>query len=325
MAISFDQNWFSQVLEAPYTSGAVFWLVVSLLLYVVWGIAMRKSKQQDEERSCSDVENMTLEEAYLIKTRIADEFPMVFSSAINFVFFKAEAIPSIAKLIARATPRSSSSSKKPPQRGPGVTPADLLSRPRAPERKAAIDRVNHIHSFYRPSGKMSDADLLYVLSLFALEPMRWIERLEGRCLTDEERCALAMLWRAVGEELRIPYDRLPSYVNEDGDGDGDGSGDGNGFRDALHWLAELEDWGQGYEKEFREKSPESEVLAQRQLDAWVGGVPGFLRPWARDLVAAFIEPGLRQAMGIETPSATAIFLVETAIRVRKFIRCCFYG
>ncbi|KAI1277707.1 hypothetical protein F5Y07DRAFT_398260 [Xylaria sp. FL0933] len=318
MAISFDRNRF---LEAPYASGgAVFWLVISLLLYGICRIAMRGSKRQHEERSRGDVKNMTLEEAYLIKTRITDEFPVVFSSAINFVFFKAEAIPSIAKLIARSSP-SPSKPPRQPRRQP-VAPADLLSRPGAPERQAAIDRVNHIHSFYRPSGKMSDADLLYVLSLFALEPMRWIARLEGRCLADEERCALAILWRAVGEELRIPYDGLPSYVNKGGNSDGDG--DGDGFRDALHWLAELEDWGARYEKRNREKSPESELLAQRQLDAWVGGVPGLLRPWARGLVAAFIEPGLRQAMGIETPSATAIFLVETAIRARKFIRHCFY-
>ncbi|KAI1349829.1 hypothetical protein F5Y01DRAFT_326829 [Xylaria sp. FL0043] len=296
MAISFDRNWFLQILQTPHASGgAVFWLVTSLLLCVVCLITMRGSKRQHEERNHGDVENMTLEEAYLIKTRVADEFPVVFSSAINFVFFKAEGIPSIAKLIAR----SSSSPSKPPRqpRRQPVAPADLLSHPRAPERQAAIDRVNHIHSFYRPSGKMSDADLLYVLSLFALEPMRWIARLEGRCLTDRERCALAMLWRAVGEDLRIPYDELPSYINKGGNRDGDGDGDGGGFRDALHWLAELEDWGARYERENREKSPESEILVQMQLDAWVGGVPGFLRPWARGLVAAFIEPGLRQAMG----------------------------
>ncbi len=164
-----------------------------------------------------------------------------------------------------------------------MAPADLLGRPGAAETMAAIDRVNYIHSLYRPAGKMSDDDLLYVLSLFALEPIRWIDRFEWRRLTAEERCALATLWKALGEQLRIPFEKLPSCRE--------------GFRDALHWLAELADWGRQYEQRNREKSPESVFLAQKQLDAWLGGVPECLRRRARGLVAALIEPGHRQAMG----------------------------
>ncbi|KAI0427374.1 hypothetical protein F5Y09DRAFT_35308 [Xylaria sp. FL1042] len=315
MATSFYRDWFSLILEVFRTRGGLFWLVVSPLLYILCRIAVRRFQGSHKARSRGDVETMTLEEAYSIKARIADEFPTVFSTAINFVFFKAEGIPSIAKLVARAAQRSSSAPQKTPQRprrGAGVAPGDLLGRPGAAETKAAIDRVNHVHSFYRPSGKMSDDDLLYVLSLFALEPMRWIDRLEGRRLTELERCALATLWKALGEELRIPFDKLPSCAE-------------GGFRDTLHWLAELEDWGRMYEERNREKSPESKLLAQKQLDAWVGGIPGVFRPTARCLVAAFIEPRLRRAMGIETPSATAIFLIETMIYVRKFIRRCSYG
>ncbi|TGJ79750.1 hypothetical protein E0Z10_g9019 [Xylaria hypoxylon] len=249
---------------------------------------------------------MTLEEAYSIKTRIAEhEFPLVFSAATNSVFFKAEGVPSIAKLVARAVQRSSSANHRParkPKAGLSVAPADLLGRPGAPETKAAIDRVNHVHSIYRPS----DDDLLYVLSLFTLETLRWIDRFEWRCLTAEERCALATLWKALGEELRIPFDKLPSSRD--------------GFRDPLHWLEELEDWGCQYEEKNREKSPESVFLAQKYLDAWLGSVPGCLKRLARGLAVVLIEPGLRRVMGIETPPATAVFLVETVIHVRKFIR-----
>ncbi|KAF2972112.1 hypothetical protein GQX73_g1417 [Xylaria multiplex] len=227
---------------------------------------------------------------------------------------EAEGVPSIAKLVARAAQRSSSSNRGParkPKAGLSVAPADLLGRPGAPKTRAAIDRVNYIHSLYRPSGKMSDDDLLYVLSLFALETIRWIDRFEWRCLTAEERCALATLWQALGEELRIPFEKLPSFQD--------------GFRDPLHWLAELEDWGRQYEKNNREKSPESVFLAQKQLDAWLGRVPGCLKHLTRGLLAVLIEPGLRQAMGIETPPPTAVFLVETIIRARKFIRRHFYS
>ncbi|KAI0541843.1 hypothetical protein GGR58DRAFT_510649 [Xylaria digitata] len=290
----------------------MFWLIIPPLIYVLCCIAVRghQRRRSLSRNKRSDFSNMTLDEAYSIKTRIAeDEFPMVFSAALNFVFFKAEGVPSIAKLVARAAQRSSSTNRGParkPKPGLSVAPADLLGRPGAPKTRAAIDRVNYIHSLYRPSGKISDDDLLYVLSLFTLETIRWIDRFEWRCLTAEERYALATLWRALGEELGIPFEKLPSSRD--------------GFRDALHWLAELEDWGRQYEYKNREKSPESVFLAQKQLDAWLGRVPECLKHLTRSLLASLIDPGLRQAMGIETPPPTAVFLVETVIRARRLIR-----
>ncbi|KAK5635949.1 hypothetical protein RRF57_011661 [Xylaria bambusicola] len=291
---------------SPLTSGGLFWLIIPLLLSILcYIVAWRTQRKRGPEEASDHINNlgsMTLEEAYLIKARIAElEFPLIFSAATNAVFFKAEAIPSIAKLVSRAAQRST------PRNGPGATPLDLLGRPGAPATKAAIDRVNYIHGFYRPSSKMSDDDLLYVLSLFALEPIRCIDRFEWRRLTALERRALATLWKALGEALRIPFDRLPS--DEEGFDD-----------DALKWLSELEVWGREYEERHREKTPESVFLGEKQLDAWVRGVPRFLRRWARGCVAVLIEPGLRQAMGIETPSTLAIVLVQTVVSVRKFIR-----
>ncbi|KAI1313721.1 hypothetical protein F5Y03DRAFT_105931 [Xylaria venustula] len=308
MGISHYLNWSSWI---PGTRNGLFLLLApGLIFYISYRIIVRRFKrlELDRERSHGDVDvaNMTLEEAYAIKTRIAEhEFPRVFSAAIGFVFFKAEGIPSIAKLVHRASQRSSNSTQN-PRRGPSVSPADLLRRPGAPETRAAIDRVNHVHSLFRPSGKMSDDDLLYVLSLFTAEPMRWIQRFEYRALNERERCALATLWRALGEELRIPYDRLPGYSE--------------GFRDALHWLAELEDWGCAYERAYRERTPESVALAGKQMDAWVSGVPGFMKSMAYGFVAVGIEPGLRQAHGIETPSPITAYIVETVIYLRKVAR-----
>ncbi|KAI0455280.1 hypothetical protein F5B21DRAFT_514165 [Xylaria acuta] len=303
-------NWSVWGLESPHSRGWFFWTVASLLVYVPFCAVVRRHQLRRMARRHGSLANMTLEEAYAIKCRLAEhEFPMVFSAAMNSVFFKAESIPSIAKLISRAVQRSSSSTAprgKSPS-GPSVTPLDLLGRPGTPATVAAIARVNRIHALYRPSGTMSDADLLYVLSLFALEPGRWVGRFEWRGLTTRERCALATLWKALGEDLRIPSDALPS------------SGKG-GFRDALHWLAELEDWARHYEAGNRAKSPESVFLAERQLDAWTSKVPARLRRVVRGSVAALIEPGLRQAMGIEAPPAASIFIIESIVYVRKFVR-----
>ncbi|KAI1114578.1 hypothetical protein F5Y14DRAFT_164761 [Nemania sp. NC0429] len=295
-------------------------VVSLLLLYVPFSAAIRRHQLRVRARRHGSLANMTLDEAYAIKSRMAErEFPMAFSAALGSVFFKAEGVPSIAKLVYGAVQRSSSSSSSSPEKPrPGVTatPASLLGCPGAPGTWAAVDRVNYIHSLYRPSGKMSDDDLLYVLGLFALEPLRFIERWEWRAPTLEERCALATLWRALGKDLEIPFHRLPSSC---------AAGSTSGFRDALHWLAELEVWGREYEARHRAPTAESARLGEMQLDAWVRGVPVCFRGIARGFVAALIEPGLRDAMGIQAPSALSVFIVETVTRARSFVRGYFYS
>ncbi|KAI3320480.1 hypothetical protein HD806DRAFT_524815 [Xylariaceae sp. AK1471] len=304
-------NWSAWNLESAHARSWLFGAMMSLLLYAPISIAIRRRRGLNTRGGYDSLKGMTLEEAYAIKSRLAEqEFPMVFSAAIGSVFFKAEGIPSIAKLIARVAQRSSSSSasRAAGKHGSSVTPADLLGRPGAPETKAAIDRVNYIHSLYRPSGKMSDDDLLYVLSLWPLEVIRWVEKYEYRSLTLEERCALATLWKSLGEELRIPYENLPSCR------------EGLGFENALHWLKELGDWSRAYEDRNLERSPESVFLAEKNMDNWVGGVPGFLKPAARSLLAVIIEPRVRLVMDIPTPPMAVQFIVHAVIRVRKLLR-----
>ncbi|RYC55605.1 hypothetical protein CHU98_g10602, partial [Xylaria longipes] len=108
-------NWPAWGFESSHPRGWLFWLVASLLLYVPFCAIVRRHQMQRTARRHGSPETMTLEEAYVIKCWLAEhEFPLVFTAAINSVFFKAEGIPSIAKLIARAARRSSSSSSKDP-------------------------------------------------------------------------------------------------------------------------------------------------------------------------------------------------------------------
>jgi len=69
--------------------------------------------------------------------------------------------------------------------------SEFSANPPGSERaNAAIARMNYIHSMYQKSGLISNDDLLYTLSLFAVEPERWINRFEWRSLTEMELCAL---------------------------------------------------------------------------------------------------------------------------------------
>jgi hypothetical protein len=43
---------------------------------------------------------------------------------------------------------------------------------------------------YQKKGLISNDDMLYTLSVFALEPVRWVKRYEWREMTPMEICAL---------------------------------------------------------------------------------------------------------------------------------------
>ena len=75
--------------------------------------------------------------------------------------------------------------------------------------------------------------MLYTLSIFALEPMSWVNKYEWRQFTELESCATGTYWKSMGDAMDISYDKLPSYKD--------------GWRDGLHWLDELSNWGAQYE------------------------------------------------------------------------------
>jgi hypothetical protein len=50
--------------------------------------------------------------------------------------------------------------------------------------------MNYLHGMYQKSGKISNDDMLYTMSLFVIEVDRWIKNYEWRSLTEMELCAL---------------------------------------------------------------------------------------------------------------------------------------
>ncbi|KAI0392325.1 hypothetical protein F5Y17DRAFT_477762 [Xylariaceae sp. FL0594] len=331
MAVPLNWPW-SKLRSLESSFGWLPWGICILLVYTTLCITVRRRQMQKASRreeealeSRGDDITMTLEEAYLIKTRLAEqEFPLVFSAAMASVFFKAEAIPSIASLVARAARRSipppspsaststssHSHNRNPPesrknhsQKPSSIPPSALLSHPSSPERKAAIDHVNRIHERYRPSA----SDLMYY-----------------RPPSKTERAALALLWMDIGQKLRIPS-LLTSHKEER---------ERRSVKEALAWLKEIETRCLVYERRFRRKSTDGVFLARLNLDKWASNLllslfplpllsplrEQLLRPAARHAVAVLIEPDLRAVMGIDDPPIVIVGIVRAVIAVRRYVR-----
>jgi hypothetical protein len=139
--------------------------------------------------------------------------------------------------------------------------------------------MNYLHTRYIKAGKITNNDMLYTLSLFVLEPIRWTTKYEWRPLTDLERCAHGYYWRHLGESMGISYEPI-----------------GLKFTDALQWLDELERWSLAYEIEYMVPANPNAKLAESTLDIALFNIPPALKLIARTLAISLLEPRLRKAM-----------------------------
>lgn len=295
-------------------------VVLAIILYVSLCTTLR-SRQMRAIRSKfgyttrASFANMTVDDAYQIQRWLAEqEFPKVFSASVFFALFKTYGVPSISKLLVKTghfTYRGDGTAASKRAADTSVLLTNMvIGRPGSQRAMEAVARTNYLHSMYLKRGQISDDDMLYTLSLFTLEGMRWTDLYEWRKLTAMERCAMATFWKALGEDLRITYRQLPSFET--------------GWSDGLHWLEELECWSRQYGTEYVRPDDSNARLAESTVNLALHNVPKLWRPLAQKFVALLLEPRFREAMRIPHPSPTYQLGFNLVIRLRKILlRHCF--
>jgi hypothetical protein len=238
---------------------------------------------------------MTVNDAYIIQDWLsAQEFPKVCSAAIFFALFKTYGIPSVSRLLV-STGQFTHGLKAASKRAADTSVLIcnmVVGRPASQRAADATARINYLHSPYRRSGRISDQDMLYALSLFALEGIRWIDRYEWRRLTDLERCAIATFWKSKGEDLEVSYDLLPSH--------------GRGWPDGLAWLEVLDMWSRQYEAEHKAPSDDNALLADATMEMVLFKIPDRLKAVGRSFASVLLGQDLRDAMRSVTKTQEAV-------------------
>jgi hypothetical protein len=273
-------------------SSATIAMVVStaVITYVILCMVMRDRQRLAMEKrfGFKDRESlsaMTLNDAYIIQDWLsAQEFPKVCSAAIFFALFKTYGIPSVSRLLV-STGQFTHGLKAASKRAADTSVLIcnmVVGRPASRRAADATARINYLHSPHRRSGRISEHDMLYTLSLFALEGIRWIDRYEWRKLTDLERCAIATFWKAKGEDLEVSYGLLPSH--------------GQGWPDGLAWLEELDTWSRHYEAEHMAPSEDNALLAAATMEMVLFKVPDCLKGVGQSLASVLLGKELRDAM-----------------------------
>ena len=157
-----------------------------------------------------------------------------------------------------------------------------LNKPTSKRAIQAIARMNFLHSRYQKAGKITNNDLLYVLSNFALEPVQWISRCEWRSLTDVELCASGTFWKDMGDAMEISYEVLHSSAK--------------GWQDGLHWLSEVKQWSDEYEESHMVPADSNRELADSLLNSLLPRKPAGCRKRCMKAIAVLLGDRVRQSM-----------------------------
>lgn len=264
---------------------------------------------------------MSVSQAHVIQTWLAEqEFPLTFSAALFFALFKTSTVrvppprktmssdpqrqtysnQSISRLL-RATGQFTPGNKTRAPSGrrraleleavsrraadTSISLTNLIVRPPGSlEAAEAVVRTNYLHARHRRAGRISNDDMLYTLSLFVLEPIRWTARLDWRSITSLERCAMGTWFMAWGEDLEISYEPL-------------GPTERGAWDNGLVWLDALEAWSRGYEGCTSKRSNENVVLVEALMRFILCQVPGCLHGIVRNTIPLILGSRAAEAMG----------------------------
>lgn len=128
----------------------------------------------------------------------AYEFAWDIEKALEFALFRTYAVPSISGLLARTGEFERRTRKR--YDDTELLLAEISENGLDSDRgRAALGRINEMHGRFR----ISNDDMLYVLSTFVLEPVRWVDRFGRRPMTEAEKEAGVHYYRALGARMGI--------------------------------------------------------------------------------------------------------------------------
>lgn len=231
-----------------------------------------------------DYARMTSQHAHdIINYLSIAEFPWTVLKSLQFALFRTYGIPTISKLLVATKQLSSRDNATKRYADTGMLIGEFTQEnPGSDRANAAIARLNYIHGVYQKKGQISNDDMLYTLSMFALQPKMWVERYEWRELTPMELCAFGVQWKEIGDAMNISYESLSSH--------------GKGWKDGLEWIDELEDWAEKYEEKYMVPNKWNHQTAEETTAMLVYTAPNWAKPVLRNLVMVLMDDRLRTAM-----------------------------
>ncbi|KAI0126270.1 hypothetical protein BJ170DRAFT_582302 [Xylariales sp. AK1849] len=267
---------------------------------------------------------MTVEDAQkIIKDLSTLEFPAFLVTSLQFGLFKTYGVETISKLLLETRNLTDPVASLKRYEDTAVIIGEFMTNPPSSQRAlSSIARMNYLHSSFIKSNKISNADLLYTLSVFVTEPGRFCRLYEWRPLNEMEICAYGVFWKWVGELMGIKYDGFLPKATGSSQEINDKDGEQNSkWEDGLDWAQDIVRWAKAYEVEAFRPSVISNKPAQALIPMITYWVPKWGQAFARECVCVLLGDRVREAFMLPEPGVTAASLVYTSLLFRRlFLR-----
>lgn len=231
---------------------------------------------------------LDVEENYedIARLLYAYEFSWDIERALEFALFRTYAIPSISALLANTREFEIRPRKR--YDDTELILAEAMEHGQNSDRgRRAIARMNAMHRRF----KIDHADMVYVLSTFVCEPIRWLDRFGRRSMTAHEQRAWFLYHRSLGRRM--------------------------GIRGIPESLAEMMRFNTEYEAVNFRFAETNHVIASATRDLLLGFyMPRWLFWFGRPLVYAFLDTTLRDSMGFPSAPSWLPRLLTMALGLR---------
>jgi hypothetical protein len=213
------------------------------------------------------------------------EFPWDTTRSLELALFRTFAVPSVAAVLDASGEFGRAAQKR-------YDDTDLILSTiveagyASEEGRRAIRQMNRIHGRF----EISNEDILYVLSSFVFEPIRWNARFGWRPLIETEKLATFEFWREVGRRMAIK--EIPESFDD------------------------FERFNVEYEQERFRRTAESERVGHATRDMFLAWFPGLPRRFGAQAIYALMDKPLLDAFGFPQPPRALRAAVETALRTR---------
>lgn len=220
------------------------------------------------------------------------EMPYMMNLATSFALFKTYGIPTISRLLVQTNQLAQLDIAGRRAEDTATLIGECVYYDLDSDRsRIALARINYIHSLYRKN--ISNDDMLYTLSLFIIEPIRWVEKYEWRSLTILEEEARFVIWKEIGERMNI--ENIPST------------------------LKEFKEWSEDYEAKSMIYSKDNQICGEATLALMLSLYPNFMKNFVRKALISLIDERLRLAMGFEEVPFWIKQLTKTIFNIRAFL------
>ncbi|KAI0859656.1 hypothetical protein F4860DRAFT_244143 [Xylaria cubensis] len=238
----------------------------------------------------------------IIKYLSSYEFPEFHLLSLQFGLFKTYGVESISRLLLATRNLTDPVKSLKRYEDTGLLIGELINPPNSERVINALARINFLHSKYRQEGTISNEDLLYTLSVFVLEPPRFMRLYEWRGMNDMEYCAYGVFWKAIGDAMGIEYKGLLAHET---------------WRDGIEWADDVAAWAKSYEADKMRPSPIAHKPAVALMPMITYWLPWFAKPFADQIICVLMGDRMREAFMLPEPGIVAAATVYPLLLLRR--------